>query len=90
MSKKRRGAKLAGMLDNDLPTPDKVEAMFSDVDSKKEEVEISRKIERKKFGTQLRPDLIKALKRTALNRDMTITELLEKILDEYLENSKGA
>lgn len=88
MSKKRRGAKLAGMLENDLPTPDKVEAMFSDVDSIKEEVEISRKIERKKFGTQLRPELIKELKRTALNRDITMTELLEKILDDYFENTK--
>lgn len=88
MSKKRRGAKLAGMLDNDLPTPDKVEAMFSDVNFKKEENNISRKIERKKFGTQLRPELIKQLKGTALNRDMTMTELLEKILDEYFKNSE--
>ena len=85
MSKKRRrGEKLANLLDNDLPTPDRVEEMFNAVD-RKEEVEISRKIERKKFGTQLRPDLIKKLKQTALNRDMTITELLESILEEYLE-----
>ena len=85
MSKKRRrGEKLANLLDNDLPTPDRVEAMFNAVD-KKEEVEISRKTERKKFGTQLRPDLIKQLKRAALNKDMTITELLEQILEDYLE-----
>lgn len=88
MSKKRRGAKLAGMLDNDLPTPDKVEAMFSDVDSRKEEIEISRKIERKKFGTQLRPELIKELKRTAMNRDMTMTDLLESILDAYFNKEE--
>lgn len=83
MSKKRRGQKLANLLDSDLPTPDKVNAMFNSVDQ--EEFEISKKIERKKFGTQLRPELIKELKRTALNCDMTITELLEKILDRYFE-----
>ncbi|WMX17605.1 hypothetical protein [Aureispira sp. CCB-E] len=87
MSKKRRGEKLAGMLDKDLPTPDKVEAMFNDVDSILEENNISRKIERKKFGTQLRPELIKELKRTALNRDMTITDLLERILEAYFEKN---
>lgn len=84
MSKKRRGQKLVGMLNQDLPTPDKVDAMFNSV-NQKEEIEISRKIERKKFGTQLRPKLIKQLKQTALNRDMTITELLERILDRYFE-----
>lgn len=84
MSKKRRGQKLAGMLDQDLPTPDKVDAMFNSV-NQKEEISISRKIERKKFGTQLRPKLIKQLKQAALNRDMTITELLERILDRYFE-----
>jgi hypothetical protein len=83
MSKKRRGQKLADMLDKDIPTPDKVNALFDSVDE--EDFEISKKIERKKFGTQLRPELIKQLKRTALNRDTTITELLEKILDRYFE-----
>ena len=84
MSKKRRGQKLADRLDQDLPTPDKVEALFNSVEQT-EEIEISRKVERKKFGTQLRPELIKQLKRTAVNRDMTITQLLERILDRYFE-----
>lgn len=83
MSKRKRGQKLANMLDKDIPTPDKVNALFDSVDE--EDFEISKKIERKKFGTQLRPELIKQLKRTALNRDMTITDLLEKILDRYFE-----
>ena len=83
MSKRKRGQKLADMLDKDIPTPDKVNALFDSVDE--EDFEISKKIERKKFGTQLRPELIKQLKRTALNRDMTITDLLEKILDRYFE-----
>lgn len=83
MSKRKRGQQLADMLDKDIPTPDKVNALFDSVDE--EDFEISKKIERKKFGTQLRPELIKQLKRTALNRDMTITDLLEKILDRYFE-----
>ena len=83
MSKRKRGQKFADMLDKDIPTPDKVNALFDSVDE--EDFEISKKIERKKFGTQLRPELIKQLKRTALNRDMTITDLLEKILDRYFE-----
>ncbi|MGH1337265.1 MAG: hypothetical protein ACRBFS_14170 [Aureispira sp.] len=83
MSKRKRGQKLADMLDKDIPTPDKVNELFDSVDE--EDFEISKKIERKKFGTQLRPKLIKQLKRTALNRDMTITDLLEKILDRYFE-----
>jgi hypothetical protein len=83
MSKKRkRGAKLVDRLNAEVPRPDQVEKMFNDVENL--ENNISRKVERKKFGTQIRPDLIKALKRKALDRDITITDLLENILEEYL------
>jgi hypothetical protein len=85
MSKKRkRGVKLVNRLNAEVPRPDQVEQMFNDVENIEDN--ISRKAERKKFGTQLRPDLIKALKRKALDRDITITELLESILEEYLSD----
>jgi hypothetical protein len=56
--------------------------MFEDVNSSKEEKVT---IERKKFGTQLRPELITKLKMRAIQEDMTISDLLEAMLDEYLE-----
>lgn len=86
MSKRRKlGEKLAGKLEEGIPSPKQVETMFNDVELK-EEKKISRKIERKKFGTQLRPELIKQLKEVAVKRDTTITVLLEKIIDEYFNN----
>jgi len=77
----KRGNHLADRL-SQLPTPDNVDKMFEDVNSSKEEKVI---IERKKFGTQLRPELITKLKMRAIQEDMTISDLLEAMLDEYLE-----
>lgn len=77
----KRGKHLADKL-NQLPTPNNVDKMFDDVDSSKEEKVT---IDRKKFGTQLRPELITKLKVRAIQEGMTISEFLEAILDEYLE-----
>jgi hypothetical protein len=77
----KRGNHLADRL-SQLPTPDNVDKMFEDVNSTKEEKVT---IERKKFGTQLRPELITKLKMRAIQEDMTISDLLEAMLDEYLE-----
>ena len=77
----KRGKNLADRL-SQLPTPDNVDKMFEDVNNQKQEKVT---IERKKFGTQLRPELITKLKMRAIQEEMTITELLEAMLDEYLE-----
>lgn len=77
----KKGKNLANRL-SQLPTPDNVDKMFEDVETPKEE-KIT--IERKKFGTQLRPELITKLKMRAIQEEMTITELLEAMLNEYLE-----
>lgn len=77
----KRGNNLADRL-SQLPTPTTVDKMFEDVNSSKEEKVT---IERKKFGTQLRPELITKLKMRAIQEDMTISDLLEAMLDEYLE-----
>lgn len=77
----KRGNNLAGRL-SQLPTPNNVNKMFEDVNSSKEEKLI---IDRKKFGTQLRPELITKLKMRAIQENMTITDLLETMLNEYLE-----
>jgi hypothetical protein len=77
----KRGNNLAGRL-SQLPTPNTVDKMFEDVNSSKEKKVT---IERKKFGTQLRPELITKLKMRAIQEDMTISDLLEAMLDEYLE-----
>lgn len=77
----KKGKNLADRL-SQLPTPDNVDKMFEDVNSSKEEKVT---IDRKKFGTQLRPELITKLKMRAIQEGMTISELLEAILDEYLE-----
>ena len=77
----KRGNNLANRL-SQLPTPTTVDKMFEDVNSSKEEKVT---IERKKFGTQLRPELLTKLKMRALQENMTITDLLEAMLDEYLE-----
>ena len=77
----KKGKNLANRL-SQLPTPDNVDKMFEDVETPKEEKVT---IERKKFGTQLRPELITKLKMRAIQEEMTITELLEAILDDYLE-----
>lgn len=76
----KRGQNLADRL-SQLPTPDNVDKMFEDVNSPKEEKVT---IERKKFGTQLRPELITKLKMRAIQENLTITDLLEAMLDEYL------
>jgi len=86
MSKRRKlGEKLAEKLNEGIPSPKEVEAMFNAVELK-EEKKKSRNIERKKFGTQLRPELIKQLKEAAVKSDTTITVLLEKIIEEYFNN----
>jgi fibrillarin-like rRNA methylase len=77
----KRGNNLASRL-SQLPTPNTVDKMFEDVNSSKQEKVT---IERKKFGTQLRPELITKLKMRAIQEDMTISDLLEAMLDEYLE-----
>ena len=77
----KKGRNLASRL-SQLPTPDNVDKMFEDVEAPKEEKVI---IERKKFGTQLPPELITKLKMRAIQEEMTITELLEAMLNEYLE-----
>ncbi len=76
----KKGKNLANRL-SQLPTPDNVDKMFEDVETPKEEKVM---IERKKFGTQLRPELITKLKMRAIQEEMTITELLEAMLNEYL------
>lgn len=72
---------IADRLDK-LPTLKNVDEMFQDVNHQKEK---KATVERKKFGTQLKPELITKLKMRALQEDMTITNLLEEILNEYLE-----
>jgi len=82
MTKKRQGKNKITDLINQLPTPNDVNKMSDDVSPQKEKKVI---IERKKFGTQLQPKIITKLKMRAVQEEMTITDLLEMILIEYLE-----
>ena len=62
-----------------LPSVENVDKMHSDIKTNSRV-----KIERKKFGTQLRPELITKLKMQALQENTNLTNLLEKILNQYL------
>ncbi len=43
---------------------------------------------RKKFGTFLEEELIKKLKHEAIEKDLKINDLIEKIFEGYFKNKK--
>jgi len=43
---------------------------------------------RKSFGIRLRPELVKALKRIAVEKEMPVNRVLEEAIQDYIKKNK--
>lgn len=56
---------------------------------KKEGTSSEGKSDRKSYGIRLTPELVKALKRIAVEREMPVNRVLEEAIQDYIKKNKG-